>query len=110
MSTDYAPIPDISFDRLFDGRLEKYGVEEKILGNSTLVTRYLVGWDGFLQVHRLDNGTCTFTRRGCVPWSIFDAIAEEFNVELVSETDHRFWGFATEEEWDNWHKQLHKEA
>jgi hypothetical protein len=110
MSTYYAPIPDISFDQLFDGRLEKYGVKEEIVANPTERTRYLVGCDGFLQVHRQENGTCTFTRRGCVPWSIFDAIAEEFKVELVSEHDHRYWGFATEEEWDNWHKQGNKKA
>jgi hypothetical protein len=110
MSTYYAPIPDISFDQLFDGRLEKYGVKEEIVANPTEGTRYLVGCDGFLQVHRQENGTCTFTRRGCVPWSIFDALTEEFRIELVSEHDHRYWGFATEEEWDAWHKQRAKEA
>ncbi len=109
MSTDYAPIPDISFDQLFDGRLEKYGIKEEIAANPTEGTRYLVGCDGFLQVHRNENGTCWFTRRGFVPWAIFDAITEEFGIELVSEHDHRFWGFATEEEWDNWHKQGNKE-
>jgi hypothetical protein len=110
MSTYYAPIPDISFDQLFDGRLEKYGIKEEIVANPTEGTRYLVGCDGFLQVHRQENGTCTFTRRGVVPWSIFDALTEEFRIELVSEYDYRYWGFATEEEWDNWHKQENKVA
>lgn len=110
MSTYYAPIPDISFDQLFDGRLEKYGIKEEIAANPTEGTRYLVGCDGFLQVHRHENGTCTFTRRGCVPWSIFDALTEEFEVELVSEHDHRYWGFATKEEWDNWNEQEYRVA
>jgi hypothetical protein len=110
MSTSYAPIPDISFFQLFDGRLEKYGIKEEIVANPTEGTRYLVGCDGFLQVDRDKKGTCTFTRRGPVPRSRFDAIAEEFKVEFVSENDHRYWGFATEEEWDNWHKQENKKA
>ncbi len=109
MSTELAPLPDIEFAQLFDGRLERYGIKEKIVADPTEGTRYLVGRDGFLQVHRAENGTCTFTRRGCVPWSIYDALAEEFEVELVTEHDYRFWGFATEEEWDNWHKKLAKE-
>jgi hypothetical protein len=109
MSTYYRPIPDISFDQLFDGRLEKYGIKEEIVANPTKGMRYLVGCDGFLQVHREENGTCAFTRRGCVPWSIFDALTEEFRIELVSEHDHRYWGFATEEEWNACHEQLAKE-
>jgi hypothetical protein len=110
MSTYYAPIPDILFDQLFDGRLEKYGIKEEIAANPTEGTRYLAGRDGFLQVHREEKGACTFTRRGAFPWSIFDALTEEFSVELVSEDDYRYWGFATEEEWDNWNKQQHKAA
>jgi hypothetical protein len=86
MSTYYAPIPDISFDQLFDGRLEKYGIKEEIVASPTEGTRYLVGCDGFYRYTDKRNGTCTFTRRGCVPWSIFDAIAEQFKVELVSIT------------------------
>lgn len=110
MSTDYVPIPDILFAQLFDGRLDKYGVREGLTANSEEKTRYLVGCDGFLQVHREPDGTCSFTRRGCVPWAIFDALVEEFKIELVSEYDYRYWGFATEEEWDNWHKQRAREA
>jgi hypothetical protein len=110
MSTHYRPLPDIPFAQLFDGRLEKYGIKEEIAANSTEGRRYLTGRDGFLQVLQEENGTCTFTRRGCVPWSIFDALTEEFEIELVSENDHRYWGFATAEEWDDWHKQGAKEA
>ena len=90
--------------------MEKYGIKEEIVANPTEGTRYLVGCDGFLQANRQENGTCTFTRRGVTPWSIFEAIAQEFKVEFVSEHDHRYWGFATEEEWDAWHEQGAKEA
>ena len=109
MSTWLAPIPDIKFDALFDGRLEKYGIREHIMAEASERERYLVGRDGFLEVRREQNGTCTFTRRGCIPWSIYDAIAEEFEVEIVTEHDHRFWGFATEKEWNDWNEKLHKD-
>jgi hypothetical protein len=109
MSTWYRPIPDIQFVQLFDGRLEKYSIKEEIVANPSDGRRYLVGCDGFLEVDRTDDGTCTFTRRGCVPWSIFDALAEEFEIELVSEYDHRYWGFATEKDWNDWNEKLAKE-
>ena len=67
MSTCYAPIPDISFAQLFDGRLEKHGVREEIGAATTERTRYLIGRDGFLEVHREEKGTCTFT---CSPLSM----------------------------------------
>jgi hypothetical protein len=112
MSTWLAPIPDIQFAQLFDGRLEKYGIrkDEVIRENETEKTPFLVGPDGFLEVHAEENGTCTFTRRGPVPWAIFDAITEEFGVELVTEYDHRFWGFATEKEWNDWNEAAHRKG
>jgi hypothetical protein len=105
MSTDYRPLPDILFAQLFDGRPEKYGVREKISAHSTEVGRYLEGYDGVLLAYRAPDGTCGFEQRGRVPWSIFDALIEEFQIESVSEHDHRFWGFSTEEEWDAFHKE-----
>jgi hypothetical protein len=110
MSTEWRPIPDIPFAKLFDGCLEKYGIREVIVEDATERFRYLQGPDGFLEAFRGEDGTCSFTRRGVVPWTIFDAIAEEFEIEWVSEYDYRFWGFATEKEWDDWNNQLAKES
>jgi hypothetical protein len=110
MSTDWRPIPDIPFAELFDGRLEKYGIRALIVDRETEGWQYLEGPDGTLSVSRAEDGTCIFTRRGVVPWTIFDAIAEEFKIEWVSEYDHRYWGFATEKEWDDWNNQLAKES
>jgi hypothetical protein len=98
MSTEWRPIPDIPFAKLFDGCLEKYGIREVIVEDATERFRYLQGPDGFLEAFRGEDGTCSFTRRGVVPWTIFDAIAEEFEIEWVSEYDYRFWGFATEKD------------
>jgi hypothetical protein len=112
MSTWLAPLPDIQFAQLFDGRLEKYGIQKDkvIRQNETKKTPFLVGPDGFLEVDAHENGTCTFTRRGPVPWAIYDAITEEFGVELVTEHDHRFWGFATEKEWNDWNEEEYKKS
>jgi hypothetical protein len=35
------------------------------------------------------------------PGRILGAIVEEFDVEIVSEYEPRYWGFATQEEWDD---------
>jgi hypothetical protein len=109
MSTDYRPIPDIQFAQLFDGRLEKYGIKEELVAKPRDGERYLVGCDGFLQANQQEDGNCTFTRRGFVPWAVFDALTEEFEIELVSEHDHRYWGFDTQEEWDRFNEKLEKE-
>ena len=111
MSTDYRPIPPIPFMMLFDGCLEKHGVREKMVCDGEPRRRCLVGRDGLLEVYENDDGTSGFSRRSFtpVPWSILDAITEEFGVELVSEHDHRFWGFATKEEEVAFHEQMAKE-
>jgi hypothetical protein len=112
MSTDYRPIPAIPFNQLFDGRLDKYGVREKADPDTTVRRRYLVGGDGVLEAYKNDDGTSSFSRRSFtpVPWAVIDALTEEFETELVSEHDHRFWGFATKEEERDWHDQMAKEA
>ncbi len=110
MSTDWRPIPDIPFVKLFDGCLEKYGIKEAIGESVRDDVRYLQGPDGYLQAHREEDGTSYFTRRGDVPWAIFDAIAEEFGIEWVSESDYRFWGFATEKEWDDFWNEENKKS
>jgi hypothetical protein len=108
MSTMYRPLKDLLFAEIFNGRLEKYDIREKVQPDSTETRRYLAGSDGVLIVYREENATCTFERAGftAVPWAVFDALAEEFDTEFVSEHDHRFWGFATEEEWDAFNEKI----
>ena len=112
MSTDYRPIPAVPFAQLFDGRLEKRGVREKAYADSTVWTRYLMGTDGVLEAYQNDDGTSSFSRRSFmpVPWAVIDAVTQEFGVELVSEYDHRYWGFATKQAWDDWEEQRAKES
>jgi hypothetical protein len=111
MSTDTLPIPDILFEQLFDGRMEKHGIREKMMADSSAEKRYLEGRDGILQVYRNDHGASIFVRGSFtpIPWAVFDALIEEFKVELVGEDDHRFWGFATEEECSAYFENQRKE-
>jgi hypothetical protein len=112
MSTDYRPIPVIPFVVLFDGCLEKYGIRETADAGGSTRRRCLVGSDGVLEVYEHDDGSSSFTRRSFtpVPWSVIDALTEEFGVELVSEHDHRYWGFATAEEERQFHEKMAKES
>jgi hypothetical protein len=43
-----------------------------------------------------------------MPWAVFDALTEEFEIDLVSEHDHRYWGFSTEEEWVAFQEKIAK--
>jgi hypothetical protein len=109
MSTYYRPIPDILFDHLFDGRLEKHGIRERILASSDVRTRYLEGCDGTMEAHREDDGSSSFMLRG-FPWAVWDALKDEFEVELVSEHDHRYWGFSSEEEYESFMDKVAQEG
>ena len=83
MSTSFRPIPDIPFNQLFDGRLDKFGVREKAERDPTARIRSLVGSDGVLEAYKNDDGTSFFKRRSFTPfpWSVLDALTEEFEAE-----------------------------
>jgi hypothetical protein len=112
MSTDYRPLNDIPYDNLFDGRLEKHDVREELRSDTTIERRYLSGRDGILIAFREGNGGSSFSHPsfGPMPWTVFDALAAEFKAELVSEHDHRYWGFDTADEWGAFNDKLAKEG
>jgi hypothetical protein len=94
MSTEYKPLMNIPYERMFDGRLHQYGVREEIRTDTSDCTRYLAGPDGVLAVFPDQNGaSSTFVRPGFgpMPWSIFDALNREYGTEFFSKHDHRFW-------------------
>ena len=96
MSTRYKPLISIRFEKIFDARLQQYGVYEQIQPDTSDSTRYLAGPDGVLAVFLDQNGVSSaFVRPGFgpMPWSIFDALNREYGTEFFSEHDHRFWGF-----------------
>jgi hypothetical protein len=109
MSTAYKPLFNIRFENIFDARLDKYEVREQIRTDTSDSTRYLAGPDGVLAVFSEQNGaSSSFVRPSFepMPWSTFDALNREFDTEFVSEHDHRFWGFDTAKEWDQFQNEI----
>jgi hypothetical protein len=114
MSTDYRTLKKVSALELFDGRLEACGVREEIATNETTpesrcltdgnnyVWAYIDG-DGFV-------GSLTRYASGGAPGKILTAIAEACDTDIVSEYEPQFWGFDTQEEWDEWNEQMSREA
>ena len=43
------------------------------------------------------------------PSRILAAIAETFDTDIVNEYDHRFWGYETEEEWEEAERKMAQE-
>ena len=102
MSTDYAALTPIHFADLFDGRLKEVGVHEQQNEDETSNKRCLTDGKNFLWVHSNAQGlVSSFTRHGGnAPQRILRAIADKFDVDIVSEYEPEYWGYETEEEWD----------
>ncbi len=111
MSTAYKSLKTISFEELFDGRLQKYGIQERQTVAATDVSRCLVGSDGLLWVYRNAGGEPCFVRyAGNVAESIRIAIAVEFDTEVVSENDYRYWGAESSEAYEEALNRFHNES
>jgi hypothetical protein len=102
MSTDFRPITPIRMADLFDGRLEDVEVREQHSEEATSNRRCLTDGRNFLWVYCNGEGlVSTFTRYGLnAPQRILRAIADEFDVDIVSEYEPEFWGYETKEEWE----------
>ena len=108
MSTYYRSLSPISFDELFDGRLEKFGVYEHIVpGEASDTERCLTDGRNYLWAYASEDGSLDIRVAGFnAPGKILGAIAEAFDAEIVSEHEPRYWGFATEEEYKAWHEEI----
>jgi hypothetical protein len=102
MSTDFRPLGPIRMADLFDGRLENVGVHQHHCEETTSNKKCLTDGRNFLWVYCNEEGLAsTFTRYGLnAPRRILGAIADEFDVDIVSEYEPEFWGYETTEEWD----------
>jgi len=102
MSTDYRPLTPIHMTDLFDGRLEKDGVQEQYGKEATSNRKCLTDGRNVLWAGCNEEGlVSTFTRYGLnSPQRILRAIADVFDVDIVSEHEPEFWGYETKEEWD----------
>jgi hypothetical protein len=101
MSTDYRLEKEIRFEEIFDGRLERHGVHENYVeGCTSDNSRALTDGRNYLWVYG-DEKVQLLKRCGRnAPGKILIAIAETFGTDIYSEYDPQFWGFETQEEWD----------
>ena len=108
MSIDFLPLTPIRMADLFDGRLKDVEVHEHTRSKDTVVLTNDRGrgelWvygdeDGLVQCFTAYAGACGDDAAGRTA-RILVAIANAFDVKLVSEHDPEFWGFETQEEWD----------
>jgi hypothetical protein len=113
LSTDYIPLIPISAVELFDGRLLLYGVYEHIADGTSETARCLTdGCGNCLWVYLSETGMVDcFTRYfpSGNPSRILAAIADQFDVDIVSEYEPQFWGFQSQEEWDEAWEKLARE-
>ena len=102
MSTDYRTAKKISAQELFDGRLEASGVREHVEPDHTTSDwRCLTDGNNCMWVYVDDAGlvgSLTRYASGGAPGKILNAIAEEFDTDVMSEYEPQFWGFDTQEE------------
>ena len=110
MSTDYRPLEKVQACDLFDGRLEAFGVRERIKPDETTEQRRcLTDGRNYLWVYINDDGQISFFTRyfpGGNPGKILKAIAEACDTDIVSEYEPQFWGFETQEKWDASEEEL----
>lgn len=113
MSTDYCLIKKVSARDLFDGRLDEYGIREHIKqGETNEKKRWLTDSENYLPVSIDDDGFVSILTRygGNATGKIFNAIADAFDTDIVSEREPQFWGFQTDEEWDDWWEEIAREG
>jgi hypothetical protein len=102
MSIDFVPLKKIPFADLFDGRLEKFGIREEVVPDATTEdSRCLTDGRNYLWVEE-SGGLLVGMKRyaGNAPGKILGAIAEAFDVDIVSEYEPQYWGYETQAEWD----------
>jgi hypothetical protein len=103
------PIPMIE---LFDGRLDQYEVKEHIeVGTTSNSHRCLTDGENFLWVDDDGGGNMSIItlfghyRVG----QFFLAISQVFGTEIVSDYEPAFWGFNSQEEWDQCMEKISEE-
>ena len=109
LSSGYRSLRPIPYIKLIDGRLMRFGVRIEVPANTANGRRCLVGGDGVLWVYRMHDGSCEFARfAGSLPFSVLDAIEEEFRTEVVNHHDYRYWGFGSEQEMEANYAEMSK--
>jgi hypothetical protein len=105
MSTNYRLLKNVLASDLFDGRLEKFNIQEHFNDETKAQSRMLTDGRNFLWLYVDDAGFVSCLTRyipNGAPGKILSAIADAFDTEIVSEYEAQFWEFDTHEEWDAW--------
>ncbi len=105
MTVDFKPKDKIIIEELFDGRLEQFGIREKIVkGYTSTNFRYLTDWSKtYIRVYG-DELVDSFTwhipnpPKGR-PRMVLAVIEKVFDTNIYSNIEPQFWGFETVDEW-----------
>lgn len=102
MSTDYSFEKEIRMEELFDGRLERFGVFEQVIeGDTSPDCRLLrMGCNG-LWISGDEVVDVVTSPEENNPVNILSAILQTFNTCVFSADEPQFWGFETQEAWDD---------
>lgn len=103
MSTYFAPLKKIPPRDLFDGCLEQFGVREHIVPKQTTKnSRCLTDGRNFIWLSVSDDGHIVQLQiyGANAPGKILNAIADTFDIDIVSEYEPQYWGFNTQAEVD----------
>ena len=105
MSISFRPLASISMRDLFDGRLDNFGIREHAHEETSREERCLTDGQNFLWVYSSEEGFVSLFSAyalitGNVVIRILQTIREEFDVEIVNESEPQFWGFETTAEWE----------
>jgi hypothetical protein len=108
MSTSYCLLKKVRACELFDGRLEPFGVREHVNEETTETSRCLTDGPNYVWMVVDEDGFVYALKAfgGNAPAKILNAVAEDFNTDIVSEHEPQFWGFETQEEWEAWQREL----
>ena len=111
MSTDFSLSEKVHISDLLDGRLDRFGIHEKVTYPTSDQQKCLTDGADFVWVYANDEGYVScLTRYGANdPNKILGAIADAFRTDIYSEHQPQFWGFDTQEEWDAWQHAAGKE-
>lgn len=112
MSCDYRFGEPVQMRDLFNGRLQQYGIVEKVVRVTTETCRVLIDERGnYLCVYANDRGYVTsMSRYGFqFPERILEMLSSTFNSEIYSEHEPEFYGCSSHEELDAWMRAVSSE-
>ena len=108
MSTDFNFSRELTAHDLFGERLNRFGIREHVTSDTDERKRCLTDGRNYLWVYLTEDGLvgCLSRYGANAPRKILSAIAETFDTEIFSEYEPDYWGYDTQEEWDDAMKKI----